>query len=159
MSPANGTIGFGSGLHGWAFTLKQFADLYGEKLKIKPAKLMQRLWGDNFYNPVERKWTKQPSEGSIRGFNMFVLDPIYKVSTALLTIQEARGKYDGYSNCQRSSKPNWWTVSGVITSTILRRRNGPNKFGNFVYLTICGKIGWILWYKFDIIGKLMCLPF
>lgn len=81
LDAADGSVGFGSGLHGWAFTLKQFAEIYGEKLKIKPAKLMKRLWGDHFYNPQEKKWSKEPSEGSVRGFNMFVLDPIFKVGT------------------------------------------------------------------------------
>jgi len=34
VSPENGTVGFGSGLHGWAFTLKQFAEMYAAKFKI-----------------------------------------------------------------------------------------------------------------------------
>ncbi len=79
VNASDGSVGFGAGLQGWAFTLKQFAEMYGEKLQIKPAKLMKRLWGDNFYNPKEKKWSKEPKEGSIRGFNMFVLDPIFKV--------------------------------------------------------------------------------
>merc|ERR1740128_602685 len=28
VHPAAGSVGFGSGLHGWAFTLKQFAEMY-----------------------------------------------------------------------------------------------------------------------------------
>ena len=36
-------VGFGSGLHGWAFTLKQFAEIYAEKFKIETSKLMKRL--------------------------------------------------------------------------------------------------------------------
>ena len=28
IDPVLGTIGFGSGLYGWAFTLKQFAEMY-----------------------------------------------------------------------------------------------------------------------------------
>merc|ERR1719460_952601 len=49
VSPANGTVGFGSGLHGWAYTLKQFAEMYAAKFKIEVPKLMARLWGDQFY--------------------------------------------------------------------------------------------------------------
>ena len=78
----NGTVGFGSGLHGWAFTLKQFAEMYAAKFKIEPSKLMSRLWGDQFYSADDKKWTKNPGkEGYVRGFNQFVLDPIYKVGT------------------------------------------------------------------------------
>ncbi|PIK55501.1 translation elongation factor 2 [Apostichopus japonicus] len=55
VSPAAGTVGFGSGLHGWAFTLKQFAEIYSKKFKIEPAKLMKRLFGDQFYNAKEKE--------------------------------------------------------------------------------------------------------
>lgn len=84
VSPAAGTVGFGSGLHGWAFTLKQFAEIYSKKFKIEPAKLMKRLFGDQFYNAKERKWNKVGGEGYVRGFNQFVLDPIYKVCHLIL---------------------------------------------------------------------------
>ncbi len=35
MDPSVGNVGFGSGLHGWAFTLKQFAELYADKFNVK----------------------------------------------------------------------------------------------------------------------------
>lgn len=79
VDPAKGTVGFGSGLHGWAFTLKQFSELYSEKFKIESRKLMRRLWGDQFYNPKEKKWDKDCKEGYVRGFTQYILDPIYKV--------------------------------------------------------------------------------
>merc|ERR1712184_53054 len=44
VSPENGTVGFGSGLHGWAFTLKQFAEMYAVKFKIDLDKMMRNLW-------------------------------------------------------------------------------------------------------------------
>merc|ERR1712142_1270352 len=37
VDPSKGTAGFGSGLHGWAFSLKQFAEIYAEKFKIHPS--------------------------------------------------------------------------------------------------------------------------
>jgi elongation factor 2 len=79
VDPSKGTVGFGSGLHGWAFTLKQFAEMYSEKFKIEPMKLMKRLWGNQFYNPKEKKWDKEGKEGYVRGFTQYILDPIYKV--------------------------------------------------------------------------------
>merc|ERR1712127_1014561 len=39
VDPVIGTVGFGSGLHGWAFTLKQFAEKYSTKFNIPPNKL------------------------------------------------------------------------------------------------------------------------
>merc|ERR1711931_361023 len=50
VRPQMGTVGFGSGLHGWAFTMKQFCDLYSSKFNIDVKKLMTRLWGDNCFN-------------------------------------------------------------------------------------------------------------
>lgn len=84
VDPTKGTVGFGSGLHGWAFTLKQFAEIYSSKFKIDPPKLMKRLWGDQFYNAKERKWSKSGGEGYVRGFCQFVLDPIFKVFDAVM---------------------------------------------------------------------------
>ena len=77
VDPSIGTVGFGSGLHGWAFTLKQFAEIYASKFKIEPKKLMKRLWGDNFFSPEDKKWKKESAKGYVRGFCQFILDPIY----------------------------------------------------------------------------------
>lgn len=79
VDPTKGTVGFGSGLHGWAFTLKQFAEIYADKFKIEESKLMRRLWGDQFYHPKDKKWAKQTGPGYVRGFTQYILDPIYKV--------------------------------------------------------------------------------
>lgn len=79
VDPSKGTVGFGSGLHGWAFTLKQFATLYSSKFGIESTKLMRRFWGDQFYHPKDKKWSKQQNAGYVRGFTQYILDPIYKV--------------------------------------------------------------------------------
>jgi len=54
--------------------------MYSAKFGIDVQKLMKRLWGDNSFNPKMKKWSKTLSEGYVRGFNQFVLDPIYKVN-------------------------------------------------------------------------------
>jgi len=79
VDPSKGTVGFGSGLHGWAFTLKQFASMYSKKFGIEPPKLMKRLWGDQFYNAKEKKWGKTGGNGYVRGFTQYILTPIYQV--------------------------------------------------------------------------------
>ncbi len=88
VDPSKGSVGFGSGLHGWAFSLKQFAEMYAEKFKIDVEKLMSRLWGENFYNPTTRKWSKRYEEGYKRAFCMFVLDPIFKVFDAIMNFKK-----------------------------------------------------------------------
>jgi len=85
VDPKMGTVGFGSGLHSWAFSLKQFADLYSAKMGIPVPKLMKRLWGDNFYDMKAKKWVKQESKTAPkRGFVLYIMDPIYKVFDAIL---------------------------------------------------------------------------
>ncbi|CAF1054879.1 unnamed protein product [Rotaria sordida] len=84
VDPTKGTVGFGAGLHGWAFTLKEFAEMYASKFKIEVDKLMKRLWGDNFFSPTEKKWSKGGGEGYVRGFCQFVLDPIFKIFKAIM---------------------------------------------------------------------------
>jgi elongation factor 2 len=88
VDPSRGNVGFGSGLHGWAFTLKQFSELYAEKFKIDVEKLMVRLWGENYYNPSTKKWSKKQEDGYKRAFVMFVLDPIYKVFNAIMNYEK-----------------------------------------------------------------------
>ncbi|GAB1611122.1 elongation factor 2-like [Argonauta hians] len=78
VDPQKGSVGFGSGLHSWAFTLKDFAQMYAAKFNVPITKLMKRLWGDNFYNAKEKKWVKQSTPG-VRGFIQFILSPIYLI--------------------------------------------------------------------------------
>merc|ERR1712121_95466 len=89
VDPEVGTVGFGSGLHGWAFSLKQFSEMYSSKFGIDVQKLMRRLWGDNCFNPKTNKWSKTEKEGYVRGFCLFVLDPIYKVFKAIMNEDNA----------------------------------------------------------------------
>ncbi|KAI5306823.1 Elongation factor 2, partial [Ascosphaera atra] len=42
--PEKGTVAFGSGLHGWAFTVRQFAVRYAKKFGVDRRKMMERLW-------------------------------------------------------------------------------------------------------------------
>ncbi|PVD19852.1 hypothetical protein C0Q70_20345 [Pomacea canaliculata] len=79
VDPKEGTVGFGSGLHGWAFTLKDFAKMYASKFGIEEEQMMKRLWGDQFYNPKEKKWYKEQLPGSQRGFTQYILSPIYQI--------------------------------------------------------------------------------
>nr|XP_022335051.1 elongation factor 2-like [Crassostrea virginica] len=83
VDPKKGTVGFGAGLHGWAFTLKDFGAMYSKKFGIPEDKLMKKLWGDNFYNEKEKKWSKESSAGD-RGFVKYILTPIYHVFTTCM---------------------------------------------------------------------------
>jgi len=84
----NASVGFGSGLHGWAFTLKQFAEMYASKFGVDVDKMMKKLWGENFFNPKTKKWAKTKDDDNKRSFNMYVLDPIYMVFDAIMNFKK-----------------------------------------------------------------------
>lgn len=90
--PDQGTVAFASGLHGWAFTLRQFAARYAKKFGVDKQKMMTKLWGDNFFNPATKKWTTNSKTDSgkdlDRAFNMFVLDPIYQIFDAIMNFKK-----------------------------------------------------------------------
>ncbi|XP_071115298.1 translation elongation factor 2-like [Haliotis cracherodii] len=79
LSPAKGNVSMGSGLQGWGFNLRQFARMYAKKFGVKEEKMMSRLWGANFYDPTAKKWRAAKGENGERGFNKFVVEPLFKV--------------------------------------------------------------------------------
>jgi len=66
--PSVGTVAFGSGLHGWGFTLTRFAELYAAKFGVEKSKLMEKLWGDNYFDAEGKKWVKSGSKKSTKSF-------------------------------------------------------------------------------------------
>ncbi|XP_068174627.1 elongation factor 2b-like [Antennarius striatus] len=107
VEPINGTVGFGSGLHGWAFTLKQFAEMYVAKFAAKgnatmtPAEnckkvedIMKKLWGDRYFDSTNGKFMKTDVDPKGKGtkfprtFVALVLDPIFKVFDAIMNFKK-----------------------------------------------------------------------
>ena len=90
--PEKGTVAFASGLHGWAFTVRQFATRYSKKFGVDRQKMMQKLWGDSFFNPKTKKWTSKEKDADgknlERAFNMFILDPIFKIFNAVMNFKK-----------------------------------------------------------------------
>jgi len=76
--PEKGTVSFSAGLHGWAFTLTVFSAIYAKRFGVEESKMMEKLWGDNFFDPTTKKWTKKPTGAATckRGFVQFIYEPI-----------------------------------------------------------------------------------
>ena len=87
LSPEKGNVAFASSSMGWIFTLPSFAKMYAENYPDVNAKdFGVRLWGDIFYNPKRRSFTRKGTEErSKRTFVNFVLEPIYKLYSHTLS--------------------------------------------------------------------------
>jgi 116 kDa U5 small nuclear ribonucleoprotein component len=81
LSPEKGNVLFACTEMGWCFTLHSFAKMYADTFPgIEADELARRLWGDVFYNPTKRNFTRKGLEPrSNRSFLHFVLEPIYKL--------------------------------------------------------------------------------
>jgi 116 kDa U5 small nuclear ribonucleoprotein component len=81
LSPEKGNVAFACSSMGWVFTLQSFAKMYAETYpKLDAAEFGARLWGDIFFNPKSRKFSRKGmEERSKRTFVNFILEPIYKL--------------------------------------------------------------------------------
>ncbi|KKA26197.1 hypothetical protein TD95_000059 [Thielaviopsis punctulata] len=81
ISPEKGNVLFTCTSLGWCFTLQSFAKMYADQFGgINTDDFAKRLWGDVYFNPKKRNFTRKPvEEGATRSFLKFVLDPVYKL--------------------------------------------------------------------------------
>lgn len=86
--PNSGNVAMGSALHGWGFTLNTFSRMYASKFKIEPKKMLNKLWGDNFFDAKAKKWTSDSTDVDgnelSRAFCSMVLEPISKLANSVL---------------------------------------------------------------------------
>ncbi|KAK7745562.1 hypothetical protein SLS53_003062 [Cytospora paraplurivora] len=81
LSPEKGNVLFACAEMGWCFTLQSFAKMYSDSFGgVNTEEFARRLWGDVFYNPRKRSFTRKAvEEGAKRSFLTFILEPIYKL--------------------------------------------------------------------------------
>lgn len=100
VSPEKGNVAFACSSMRWCFTIQSFAKMYsdfypgpsklpgfGVPMKgLDIDKFAMRLWGDIFYNPGSRKFSrKRQEEGSQRSFVHWILEPVYKIYSHTLS--------------------------------------------------------------------------
>jgi len=96
VEPVKGTVAFGSGLHQWGFTLKNFARTYAAKFNTTEEKMTEKLWGDWVFATVDgkSKWISSTSVNTNRGvdvatgqkraFVVFIMEPIIAMFQAVM---------------------------------------------------------------------------
>eukprot|EP00178_Gracilaria_changii_P005930 TRINITY_DN2011_c0_g1_i1.p1 TRINITY_DN2011_c0_g1~~TRINITY_DN2011_c0_g1_i1.p1 ORF type:complete len:662 (+),score=121.38 TRINITY_DN2011_c0_g1_i1:146-1987(+) len=59
--------------------------MYASKFGVDKAKMMRRLWGNNYYDAPRKKWVKSNPDGKLkRAFVQFIFDPINKVFNTIM---------------------------------------------------------------------------
>lgn len=81
LSPEKGNVCFASAAIGWCFSLSSFAKMYADTYAgINVSDFAKRMWGDIFYNPTSRKFSRKSLESKARRtFVHFILEPLYKL--------------------------------------------------------------------------------
>ncbi|KAI0035137.1 Calreticulin family-domain-containing protein [Vararia minispora EC-137] len=87
LSPENGNVAFASTDLGWCFTLRSFAEMYAERYgSLDAASFADRIWGDVYFNKDTRRFTRKAADPeSRRSFVEFVLEPLYKLYSQVLS--------------------------------------------------------------------------
>ena len=79
VDPQKGEVVFGSAYQGWGFSLTTIANIYNKKFGIKTEKILNKLWGNNFFNKTTNKFTTEREEEYPRAFCVYAIEPIIKL--------------------------------------------------------------------------------
>lgn len=127
LSPEKGNVLFACSSMGWCFTLQSFARMYADTYPgINTLEFARRLWGDIFFNPKKRSFTRKPmEERAKRSFVNFILEPIYKLYS--LTISESpEDLKDTLATLGITLKPSQYkTDAKVLLKLVCERFFGP----------------------------------
>ncbi|KAN0064841.1 hypothetical protein ACQY0O_001898 [Thecaphora frezii] len=87
LGPERGNVAFASTQTGWCFTLRSFAKLYADTYGgVDVDEFAKRLWGNIYYNEESRNFSrKAPDPEAKRSFVHFILEPLYKLYTQVLS--------------------------------------------------------------------------
>jgi len=127
LSPEKGNVAFACTEMGWCFTLQSFAKMYADTYpKVDAPEFGRRLWGDIFYNPKSRKFTRKGmEERSKRTFVNFVLEPIYKLYSHTIS-ESPEDLKDTLATLGISLKPSQYkTDARVLLKLVCEQFFGP----------------------------------
>ncbi|OCF30617.1 U5 small nuclear ribonucleoprotein component [Kwoniella heveanensis BCC8398] len=106
LSPERGNVAFASTQMGWCFTLRSFASMYADTFgSFDVDEFAVRLWGNIYFDQERRKFTRNPADvESKRSFVHFILEPLYKLYTQVLSEDSATLK-ETLADLQITLKP------------------------------------------------------
>ncbi|WVQ96846.1 hypothetical protein IAU59_003953 [Kwoniella sp. CBS 9459] len=106
LSPERGNVAFASTQMGWCFTLRSFASMYSDTFgSFDVDEFAVRLWGNIYFDQEKRKFTRKPADvESKRSFVHFILEPLYKLYTQVLSEDSATLK-ETLADLQITLKP------------------------------------------------------
>lgn len=86
LSPERGNVAFASTDMGYCFTLRSFAKMYAQNAPVDVDAFAQRLWGNMYFDASSRGFSrKAPHADAPRSFTHFILEPLYKLYTQVLS--------------------------------------------------------------------------
>lgn len=95
FTPESGNVIFCSAIDGWAFRIRDFAEMYESKLNIAADKLEQVLWGDYYYNTKKQECMKGAQEKAKKPmFVQFVLENIWNLYE-MIVVRKDKEKIPG----------------------------------------------------------------
>lgn len=95
FTPESGNVIFCSAIDGWAFRVRDFAEIYTSKLNISVDQLEQVLWGDFYYHTKKQECMKGAQEKAKKPmFVQFILENIWNLYE-VITIRKDKEKIPG----------------------------------------------------------------
>lgn len=87
LGPERGNVVFASTDMGWCFSLRSFAKMYADTYgNIDVDQFSKRLWGNIYYSQESRNFSRKAADAeSKRSFVYFILEPLYKLYTQVLS--------------------------------------------------------------------------
>lgn len=80
FTPESGNVIFCSAIDGWAFRIRDFAEMYASKLNVDANKLEQVLWGDYYFSTKKQECMKGAQEKAKKPmFVQFILENIWNL--------------------------------------------------------------------------------
>ncbi|KIR29756.1 U5 small nuclear ribonucleoprotein component [Cryptococcus deuterogattii 99/473] len=128
LSPERGNVAFSSTQMGWCFTLKTFANMYADTFgSFDIDEFALRLWGNIYFDPSTRKFTRKPADvESKRSFVHFILEPLYKLYTQVLSADQETLK-ETLADLQITLKPSVYKMDvRPLLKVVLEAFFGPS---------------------------------